>query len=634
MSADEFQEAVEPPAEDAVTGDVAAPGVAPADDAVVPTEAPAEAAEPVAESLDEALAEETPAAEQPVAEEPVAAEEQPVAEEAPAPVEEARASAEEQPVAEEAPAPVEEAPASAEEQPVAEEAPAPGEEAPAAAAEPAVEVPAAEPEPAPTEDAPTEAAPEPAAEVEAAAAEPATEADAVTAEPVAEAEAAPAEPVAEAASAAAEPMAEAESAEPTVAEPATEPAPAGPAADTAPVEAAADAASSPAEAAPAAETASVQAAPPAAASASADDAVAADSPDAAKVVRTAIVEEAERLSTSSDWTKAANGYRELLARWRAVGSAGREVDDALWARFSTARDTFFERRNAHHAERSRLAAEAAEKKKALIVECEGLLELGDPRKLGDGLDRLMAEWKAAGRAGSEDQALWQQFRAARDRVFALRRELAAARQRRRDDVKVAKEGLIEEARAVGSLPPEQLQAELDRLMTAWKRAGSAGRDTDDALWQQFREARGVGFSRLRQANARAERQAQSAAAAAEQTVVAAQRMAFSDSAVSQDDVDRLERTFARASDTVDAETKEQFQEALGRLRDRAEKSATAIPSTNPLSAARAKLEQGVKELEERVATLRAEGSRDLGRAEKRLAEERQKLERMHSLMGS
>jgi hypothetical protein len=403
-----------------------------------------------------------------------------------------------------------------------------------------------------------------------------------------------------------------------------------------PADAAADApaAESPSEA-PVAEAPAADA-PPAEAPAAdgARDAVAADSPEAAEVVRTAIVEEAERLSTSSDWTKAANGYRELLARWRAVGSAGREVDDALWARFSTARDTFFERRNAHHAERSRQSAEAAEKKKALIVECEALLELGDPRKLGDGLDRLMAEWKAAGRAGSEDQALWQQFRAARDRVFALRRELAAARQRRREDVKVAKQGLIEEAKNAVNLPPDQLQAELDRLMTAWKRAGSAGRDNDDALWQEFRAARGAGFSRLRQAASRAERQAANAAQAAEQTVVAAQRMAFSDSAVSQDDVARLERNFARASDTVDTETKEQFEEALGRLRDRAEKSATAIPSTNPLSAARAKLEQGVKELEERVATLRAEGSRDLGRAEKRLAEERQKLERMHSLMGS
>ena len=64
----------------------------------------------------------------------------------------------------------------------------------------------------------------------------------------------------------------------------------------------------------------------------------------------------------------------------------------------------------------------------------------------------MAEWKAAGRAGSEDQALWQQFRGARDRVFALRRELAAARQRRREEIKVAKEGLIEEAKNAVDLP--------------------------------------------------------------------------------------------------------------------------------------------------------------------------------------
>ena len=191
---------------------------------------------------------------------------------------------------------------------------------------------------------------------------------------------------------------------------------------------------------------------------------------------------------------------------------------------------------------------------------------------------MMAEWKAAGRAGSEDQALWQQFRGARDRVFALRRELAAARQRRREEIKVAKEGLITEARAVGNLPPEELQAELDRLMAAWKRAGSAGRDADDELWQQFREARGVGFSKLRQAAARAERSAANAAATAEQTVVAAQRMAFSDSAVSRDEVERLERNFDRAADTVEPEVKEQFQEALGRLRTAPPRSRRPCPA--------------------------------------------------------
>jgi hypothetical protein len=382
-----------------------------------------------------------------------------------------------------------------------------------------------------------------------------------------------------------------------------------------PVAEAAPAETAPAETAPADDT------PPAGEAQPTEtiEAVRADSPEAAKVVRTAIVEEAERLGASSDWVKAANGFRELLERWRAVGSAGREIDDALWARFSTARDGFFERRNAHHAERSRLAAEAATKKKALIAECEGLLELGDPRKIGD---------------GSEDQALWQQFRGARDRVFALRRELAAARQRRREEIKVAKEGLIAEARAVGGLAAEELQAELDRLMAAWKHAGSAGRDADDELWQQFREARGVGFSRLRQAAARAERSAASAAASAEQTVVAAQRMAFSDSAVSKDEVERLERTFARAAETVPTEVKEQFEEAVGRLRDRAKETTAAVPSSNPLSAARVKLEQNVSELEQRVEQFRAEGSRELARAEKRLAEERQKLERMASLMGS
>ncbi len=354
---------------------------------------------------------------------------------------------------------------------------------------------------------------------------------------------------------------------------------------------------------------------------------------AAVAVRTAIVEEAERLSGSEEWSKASNGFRELLERWRAVGSAGRAIDDVLWARFETARDAFFQRRNAHHAERSRLLSAAADRKRELIAECERLLELGDPRKIGEGLDRLMGEWKAAGRAGNEDQALWHQFRGARERVFALRREAAAARQRRREEIKAGKEALIEEAKALATLATEGLQEALDRSMTAWKQAGSAGKDADDELWGRFREARGAAFGRLRQLAVRAEREAARAAQSAERAVFAAQRAAFSGGAVSETEVEKLKQTFARAADTVGEEVREQFQEAVGRLSDRAKESASAIPGTNPLGMARVKLEITIRELEERVEQFRAAGSRELARAEKRLAEERQKLERMLALIG-
>jgi hypothetical protein len=355
----------------------------------------------------------------------------------------------------------------------------------------------------------------------------------------------------------------------------------------------------------------------------------------ALAARTAIVEEAEALAVSAEWSKTSAAYRDLLDRWRAAGSAGRERDNALWARFAGARDGFYAARNQHHAERSKLSAEAAERKKALIAECESLLEKSDPRAIGDGLDRLLEEWKQAGRAGAEDQTLWVQFRAARDRAFTLRRELVAVRQRNRETAKLAKEALIEAAAATPKdLDPEALQVALDEQMAAWKKVGSAGRDNDEALWLRFREARGAGFSRLRQVSQRKERETANAARSAEDAVEAAKRVAFSDAPVTHDDVAKLERQFERGSSAADEEARGQFTEAIARIKERATAAASAVPAANPFAAARNRQEQTVRDLESRIEQLKVTGlAREVARVEKRLVEERAKLERMAALIG-
>ena len=361
-----------------------------------------------------------------------------------------------------------------------------------------------------------------------------------------------------------------------------------------------------------------------------------DEAELAFIVRSAVVDEAEKLRDSNEFTKTSNAFRDLLEKWRKAGSSGRERDDELWTRFSTARDAFYERRNAHHAERARSSVEAGAKKRALIATSEELLETSDPRKIGDGLDRMLEEWKAAGRAGSEDQTLWVQFRAVRDRAFTLRRELVAARGRARDESKAAKEAMIAAAQAAPrDLDVDALQALLDEQMAAWKQIPSAGRDADEALWQRFREARGAGFSRLRGIQQRKERERDRSSASVGGTVEHAQRLAFSDAPVTDDDVARLEKAFARGADTASAEVRGGFDEAIGRLRERATKAATAVPSGNPISAARTKMEQTIRDLESRVEAARSAGNkRDLARAEKRLAEERERLERMAALLGS
>ncbi|QGU07624.1 hypothetical protein COCCU_08500 [Corynebacterium occultum] len=105
----------------------------------------------------------------------------------------------------------------------------------------------------------------------------------------------------------------------------------------------------------------------------------------AKRVKEELVERAEALQDSTDWTDTARAYRDLMQEWKAAGRAPREVDDKLWARFRAAQDHFFDARSAVNDERDREFATNAEAKDALLAEYSPLI---DPEK---DLDRARAK---------------------------------------------------------------------------------------------------------------------------------------------------------------------------------------------------------------------------------------------------
>ena len=91
----------------------------------------------------------------------------------------------------------------------------------------------------------------------------------------------------------------------------------------------------------------------------------------AEVLRTAIAEEAERLAASTRYAESAQGFRDLLERWKSAPSAGQMRDRELWRRFAAAREAFYEQRNRAYAERARERTATVERKEALIVESRG-----------------------------------------------------------------------------------------------------------------------------------------------------------------------------------------------------------------------------------------------------------------------
>ncbi|WP_407317743.1 DUF349 domain-containing protein [Isoptericola halotolerans] len=123
---------------------------------------------------------------------------------------------------------------------------------------------------------------------------------------------------------------------------------------------------------------------------------------AAKRTKEQLVAEAESLQHSTEWGATAAAYRDLMTQWKAAGRANRKDDDALWARFRSAQDTFFGARDEANAVIDAEYAENLKVKERLLVEAEALLPVTDLASAKSALRDLQDRWEDAGKVPRGD----------------------------------------------------------------------------------------------------------------------------------------------------------------------------------------------------------------------------------------
>ena len=188
----------------------------------------------------------------------------------------------------------------------------------------------------------------------------------------------------------------------------------------------------------------------------------------------ALVEEAERLATSTSWIKTAERVTQLQAEWKTIGPAPRKEQKELWNRFRTACSSFFARRKADLAQRKQEWAANLEKKDALCARVEALADTDDLAAAIEEVKRAQAEWKAVGPVRrTRSEAVWQRFRAACDGVFQRGHEqehaAAAEKVAVRDALCTELETLVPEGEAPGEAP-DGLAETVRGLQDRWRRA--------------------------------------------------------------------------------------------------------------------------------------------------------------------
>ncbi len=85
-------------------------------------------------------------------------------------------------------------------------------------------------------------------------------------------------------------------------------------------------------------------------------------------LKTEICEAAEALVNSEEWKKTTDELIALQARWKQIGAVSRRHSDAIWKRFRTACDQFFERKGSHFATVDGEHEENLHRKQALLDE--------------------------------------------------------------------------------------------------------------------------------------------------------------------------------------------------------------------------------------------------------------------------
>ncbi|OBI60174.1 DUF349 domain-containing protein [Mycobacterium sp. E796] len=202
----------------------------------------------------------------------------------------------------------------------------------------------------------------------------------------------------------------------------------------------------------------------------------------------ALAAEAEDLAANAtQWKAAGDRLRAILDEWKTISGLDRKVDDALWKRYSAARDTFNRRRGSHFAELDRERSGVRQSKERLCERAEELSYSTDWTATSAEFRKLLTEWKAAGRATREiDDALWRRFKAAQDCFFTARNAAAAEKDAEFRANATAKEALLAEAEKIDTSNLDAARAALRSIADKWDAIGKVPRERSAELERRLR----------------------------------------------------------------------------------------------------------------------------------------------------
>jgi hypothetical protein len=198
---------------------------------------------------------------------------------------------------------------------------------------------------------------------------------------------------------------------------------------------------------------------------------------------------ADKDPKKTQWKAASAQMNELFEKWqqsqKAAPKISRKDSEPIWKSFSQARTKFESNKRAFFSALSAESKNVRAKKTALVAQAEALVAKGADS--ASEYTKLLDQWKLSGRSqGTQDDQLWDRFKAAGDSIYAVRKEVIAKESVEFQANYEAKLAIIAEAE---KLDPQKNLAEAKKqlllLQARYEKAGKVPKDkireTDDRI---------------------------------------------------------------------------------------------------------------------------------------------------------
>jgi DNA repair exonuclease SbcCD ATPase subunit len=181
-----------------------------------------------------------------------------------------------------------------------------------------------------------------------------------------------------------------------------------------------------------------------------------------------LCEQAEALKDSQEWREVTDKLITLQKEWKTIGPIPRKYSDAIWKRFISACDYFFEQKNTHFSSQKTEETENLKKKKELIANINAIDESLPANEAIAQLREYMAQFNNVGFVPFRDKdKIYKEYRTAVDKHFD---RLKIDESERR--LQSFKSNMDEMAGHSGEKSKNRLLNERDKLMRNYERLKS------------------------------------------------------------------------------------------------------------------------------------------------------------------